>query len=195
MEVDPRGSIFRRNHLNYTDLIEDNFYRPYLNLLIKNKNLPKNERTYHIQASTIKLKLCSLTVFCKFLYNRGILIDISTANLKRIMSKVQELCSSLRQYIDPREQEVSQIKSKLLITTKQFEAYWNSDYVKYVNTLLHTATKSIKSISTRKHKATEVRDYLMVSMTYFNCLRTSNLINISLGDIKKIEKYSEIDGA
>ena len=61
MEVDPRRSILPRNFLNDPNLIEDNFYRPYLKLILKNQNLPKEK---HIQPSTIKSKVCSLSVFC-----------------------------------------------------------------------------------------------------------------------------------
>ena len=80
-------------------------------------------------------------------------------------SKVQELCSSLRKYIDQRQQEVSKYKSETLITPKQFQSYGSSDNVKYFNNLLHQATKSSKSVKTTKQKAAEVRDYLISSMT------------------------------
>ena len=35
----------------------------------------------------------------------------------------------------------------------------------------------------------------MLSVTYFNCLKASNLMNISLEDIKNIKKHTEIENA
>ena len=50
-------------------------------------------------------------------------------------------------------------------------------------------------IKINKQQAINIRDYLMVSLTYFNCLRASNLMNISLDDVEKISKHDEIDDA
>ena len=36
--------VFPRNFQNDPDLIEDNFYRPHLNVLIANMNLPKEKQ-------------------------------------------------------------------------------------------------------------------------------------------------------
>ena len=35
----------------------------------------------------------------------------------------------------------------------------------------------------------------MVSLTYFNCLRASTLMNITLADISRMNPHNEIDGA
>ena len=42
--VDVNMGVFPRNFLNDPDLIEDNFYRPHLNVLIANMNLPKEKQ-------------------------------------------------------------------------------------------------------------------------------------------------------
>lgn len=46
-----------------------------------------------------------------------------------------------------------------------------------------------------KQQSIDIRDYLMVTLTYLNCLMASNLMNISLDDVSKIKKHEEIDGA
>ena len=56
-------------------------------------------------------------------------------------------------------------------------------------------THSSKTVTINKQKAIEVRDYLMVSLTYFNCLRASNLMSITLEDMGKIKPNDEIDRA
>ena len=122
-EVDVNMGVFPRNFLNNSDLKEDNFYRPHLNVLIANMNLPKEKKTVHIQASTIKSKLCSLAVFAHFLINRRIFINIRYNSLARIINKLQELNSSLKRYIVQREQVMSKHKSDTLITANKFQSY------------------------------------------------------------------------
>ena len=52
---------------------------------------------------------------------------------------------------------------------------------------------SSKTVTINKQKAIEVRDYLMVSLTYFNCLRASDLESITLEDVGKIKSNDKID--
>ena len=98
-------------------MIEGNCFRPPLKELIKNRNLPKEQQTPHIQASTIKSKLCLLSVFCPFLITRGIYINIILNALTRIIAKIQEVNPFLKQYINQREQLISKFQSVTLITT------------------------------------------------------------------------------
>ena len=78
----------------------------------------------------------------------------------------------------------------------QFMKYGNSEHVKSINEKLKNDLDLGKdTIKVNKQQAINIRDYLMVSLTYFNCLRASNLMNISLADIEKIEKQDEIDDA
>lgn len=124
------------SHIPAADMIEDNFFHLHLEVLIKNLNLPKEQQTPHIQSSTIKLKLCSLSVFCQFLITRGIYINIHFNALTRVTAKIQELNSSLKQYISQREQLISKFKSETLTTTQQFQKYGDSKHVKGINELL-----------------------------------------------------------
>ena len=194
-EVDVNMGVFPRNFLNDPDLIEGNFYRPHLNVLIANMNLPKAKQLVHIQASTIKSKLCSLAVFARFLINRGIFINIKYNSLTRIITKVQELNSSLKRYIDQREQVISQHKSDTLIAANKFQSYGSSKHIKELNADLHSLSTSPKNVKLTKQKAIDVRDYLIVFLTYFNCLRASNLMNITLADVSSMKPHNEIDGA
>ena len=176
--------------------MEDNFYYPLKRSLEINSHLPKEEQTSHIQASTIKSKLCCLSVFCKFLTNRPIFINLKRADLTAITAKVQELNAALKSSIDQRFKVVSKYKSDHLLTVTDFKSYGSSDHVKEINQLLKNAHDgNLKKIKLNKQRATDVRDHLMVSLTYFNCLRASNLMNIRLIDVEKITKHKEIDGA
>ena len=193
---DPNLAIFPKNYLTNTDLVEDNFYYPLKRSLEINSRLPKEEQTSHIQASTIKSKLCCLTMFSKFLTNRSIFINLTRADLSAIIAKVQELNAALKKSIDQRFKVVSKYKSDHLLTVTDFKSYGSSDHVKEINQLLKNAHDgNLKKIKLNKQRAIDVRDHLMVSLTYFNCLRASNLMNIRLIDVEKITKHKEIDGA
>ena len=91
---------------------------------------------------------------------------------------------------------MSKLKYQNLITTDQFKKYGNAKHVKDINEKLkNDLDLGNDIIKINKQLAIDIRDYLMVSLTYFNCLRASNLMNISLEDVQKIEKHDEIDDA
>ena len=73
--VDSNRAIFPRNYLRDTDILKDYFYRPLYVSLQESLKLPKEEQSPYIQAATIKSKLCLLSVFCRFLINRGLFIN------------------------------------------------------------------------------------------------------------------------
>ena len=98
--VDDEMAIFPRNFLSNPCLIEDNFYIPTRANLEKQMKLPKHERGHYIQASTIKSKLCTISVFCRFLGNRSVFINLKRTDLVMIQAKVSELCSALKPAID-----------------------------------------------------------------------------------------------
>ena len=68
-------------------------------------------------------------------------------------------------------------------------------HIKELNADLHSLLTSPKKVKLTKQKAIGVRDYLMVSYTYFTCLRASNLMNITLADVSSMKLHNEIDGA
>ena len=78
---------------------------------------------------------------------------------------------------------------------KNFQDYGSSEHVSSINSTLVKSEKNKKDLKLTKQRAIGIRDYLMVSLTYFNCLRASNLMNISLEDVKKIKKHEEVDDA
>ena len=151
----------------------------------------------YIEASTIKSKLLSVSTLRKFLNNRCVFINIKVPELSHLISECQELCASLKLHITQREKIVSKFKSESLITTEQFQKYGSSEHVQKINEILkYVAENSGRRKQRRsKQQSIDIRDYLMVTLMYFNCLRASNLMNISLDDVSKIKKHEEIDGA
>lgn len=184
--VDSNRAIFPRNYLRDTDILKDYFYRPLYVSLQENLKLPKEEQSPYIQAATIKSKLCSLSVFCRFLINRSLFINLTIEDIQHLILKVKELCKSLKS-IDEREKVVTKFKSDTLLTVKNLQDY-GTEHVSSINSTLVKSEKNKKDLKLTKQSAIDIRDYLMVSLTYFNCLWASNLMNISLEDVKKNKK-------
>ena len=111
-------------------------------------------------------------MFSKFLSDRSLFINLTRADLTTIISKEQELNAALKKSIDQRFNVVSKYKSDHLLTASDFKSYGSSDHVKEINHMLkHAHDGNLKKIKLNKQKAIDVRDHLMVSLTYFNCLR------------------------
>ena len=91
---------------------------------------------------------------------------------------------------------VSKYKSDHLLTASDFKSYGSSDHAKEINHMLKNAHDgNLKKIKLNKQKAIDGRDHLIISLTYFSCLRASKLMNIRLLDVEQITKHKEIDGA
>lgn len=103
-----------------------------------------------------------------------------------------DLNAVLKKSIDQRQKVMSKVKSDNLITASDFQKYGASKHVNNITELLYSAAKRRLKFTLSKQKATEARDHLMVSVTYFNCLRASNMINILLEDVAKIKKHEEM---
>ena len=185
--ADSNRAIFPRNYFRDTDILKDYFYRPLYVSLQENLKLPKEEQSPYIQAATIKSKLCSLSVFCRFLINRSLFINLTIEDIQHLILKVKELCKSLKKSIDEREKVVTKFKSDTLLTVKNFQDY-GTERVSSINSTLVKSEKNKKDLKLTKQRVIDIRDYLMVSLTYFNCLWASNLMNISLEDVKKNKK-------
>lgn len=57
--------------------------------------------------------------------------------------------------------------SDTLISAQKFQSYGSSKHVKDINDILGAAENSSKTVVVNKQKAIDIRDYLMVSLTYF----------------------------
>ena len=148
--VDPNREIFPKNMLQDPDAIEDYFYQPLCFSLKQNLKLPKEQQSPHVQAATIKSKLCSMNVFLRFLLNRGIFINLRVDEINRMTMKIQELCASLKTSIDQREKLIAKIKSEGLITVKNFQDFGSSNHVKNIN-------QTLKSMSLSRAKSVEMK--------------------------------------
>ena len=94
--------------------------------------MSKEEQTSHIEVSTIKLKLCCLSMFSRFLSNRFIFINLTRADLIAIIPKVQELSTTLKKSIDQRFKGIWKYKDHHL-TVSDFKSYSYSDHVREIN--------------------------------------------------------------
>ena len=85
--------------------------------------------------------------------------------------KIQELCASVKKSIGSREKLISKIESETLFTVKNVQDFRSSEHVRNINQMLKIMSMSkVRSgkMKITTQSATDIRDYLMVSLTYFN---------------------------
>ena len=76
---------------------------------------------------------------------------------------------------------MAKFKSENLLAVSDFKCYGSSVHAKEINSMLkETGENKFSNIRITKQRATDMRDYLMLSLRYFNYLRASNLMSITL---------------
>ena len=90
-----------------------------------------------------------------------------------------------------RLQRLKEFKSSILINTECFKLYGCSDYIKL--------SKFLKDLEEDPKMplpmAIDVRDCLMLTLCVTNCLRSSNLMNVTIHDFEQAKKHEEIENA
>ena len=116
-----------------------------------------------------------------------VLLGLSRKDLCNVKEFNNELKENLKELIKEREQIVKQFKLSILINFKDFKSYGDSEHVQKLTKLLGRRT--------RKKIFVNIRDYLMLTLAYINCLRCSNLMNITVKDFNMAKPGKEIKGA
>ena len=158
---------------------------------------------YHTRLNTYKINQPAICFKCYLFFDR---VDHHLAR-KLVDRNTDEYHSTLLSYRYNRKKVLASLQthqykihsnralSDTLIAANKFQSYGSFKHIKELNEDLHSLITSPKSDKLSKQKAIDVRDYLMVSLTYFNCFRASNLMNITLADISRMKPHNEIDGA
>lgn len=84
--------------------------------------------------------------------------------------------------------------NRLLISTNEFQQYGCSDHVIHVCKQLQEVMDDPETFISF-HEAIDIRNYLMLNICIVNCLRASNLINMTIHDFQQAKKDNEIQGA
>lgn len=88
------------------------------------------------------------------------------------------------------------LKNKLPLTNVQIKKHdipGSSEFVKDTVDVLNKLDVEGEQVKTNLQDAVNVRDHLMLTLTYINALRTSNLINITLKEIQAAKQHDEQD--
>ncbi|XP_047134149.2 uncharacterized protein LOC124812107 [Hydra vulgaris] len=107
-------------------------------------------------------------------------------DIENLKLRIKEINSSLRPYVSQREQDLKGFKNLNVITKEIFSVYYNSKHVVNIQKLLGSA-----SVKPTISEAIDIRDYLMINICFWNATRSSNLMNICLGDITNAYQNEE----
>ena len=193
MSVDPDMTI-HPNSFNDNEVLENRFYIPQRDLLIENKDKEPHEQSAHIQASTIRSKLISLNRFIDFIEERHLYISLIPEHLVNLRRTSNSCKKNLKKLCEERTQEIKRFKSSVLISTNEFQQYGCSDHVIHVCKQLQEVLDDPETFISF-HEAIDIRNYLMLNICIVNCLRASNLINMTIHDFQQAKKDNEIQGA
>ena len=78
---------------------------------------------------------------------------------------------------------MKEFKSNIFMTPKIFKNYGSSDHIIELQTFLSHLEQSEGKTKVSLQMAVQVWDYIMMTLTYTNALRASNLIEMTLKDI------------
>ena len=136
-----------------------------------------------VQPGTLRARYTSLSHFINFLRSNQIFAGLSRQHLHLLEEQVNAFSKTLNPSIKQRKIDVRREKVKNLLLPAHFIAYGRS---KHVQNLIRSTSTS-KRLMTKKF-ATHMRDYLITTLVIQNGLRASNIVNLTLKDVKKPRK-------
>ena len=181
------------NQLQDHESIETMLFLPMRKKLEDNKDKDPHEQTDHVQAKTIKTKLQSLIRLCSFLRDRHLFIGPNRQQRLDLTHFIAELQKNLKDLISERENSIKEFKSSTFINAKDFQKYGSSEFVKDIIEVLNKVDTEGEKATTNLQDALNVRDHLMLTLTYINALRASNLINITLKEVHSAKPHDELE--
>jgi len=113
---------------------------------------------------------------------------LSYQDIDGIKLKLQELTGRLKPFLKHREQNMATFKSQNIITPEVAANYGDSDHVRSLINILNTAYAKGKVL--KKH-AIDIRNFLMLLVSFGNAARASNIINITLEDFDNAQEEPE----
>ena len=102
---------------------------------------------------------------------------------------------NLKDLLREREQTIKDFKSNILLNSSDMKTYGHSKHTVEIAQLFNDLKENPEEQFISTYNATDLRNYLMSVLTIVNCLRASNLMNITLEDVEKVQKDSAITDA
>ena len=125
--------------------------------------------------------------------DRHIYVGLTRLDLCDIREFVGHLQNNLKDLILEREQSIKEFKSNIFINAEDFQKYGSSDYVKDIIELLNKVDKDGEEAHISLKDAIDVRDHLILTLTFITTLRASNIINITLNEVQAAKKHDEFE--
>ena len=177
--LDPDMQMFP-NQLGNTLALEDIYHKVTMSMIGK---------AGAVQAPTLRVRWCSLNYFLKFLRRRHIYAGVSLDAIQRLQLSINDWNEQLAPYIAKRKVEIRAMKTINLITPDHLFSYGRSAFIQQlVRCMLNPPAKITRQL------AINARDHVMVSICIMNGLRSSNLINLEIKDVKNYTLNDDYPG-
>ena len=195
--------VVATQHKNQIKLIWETL-TPELELLPKNafSNFHLLKHAYHVpsmkimgtkdgvQAGTLRARYTSLSLFVQFIRRNEIFAGMSRQQLHAFEDTLADFNKELNPYIKQRKVDVRRFKVKNLLLPSHFIAYGRSDHVQ---NLIKVYANWKESNLTQSY-AIRFRDYLISTLVIGNGLRPSNIVNLTIQDLKEVEEVEGYKG-
>lgn len=171
------------NQLKDPENFETMFFLPMRQKLEDNKDREVAEQTDHIQAKTIKSKLQSVIRLMEFIRDRHIYIGLNRQDMTNLTQFISGLQENLKDLNSEQENLIKEIKSNTFINSEYFQKYGSSEFVKNNVDILNKLDQVGEQARTCFQDDVNMRDHLMLLLTFINALCASNLMNITLKEV------------
>ena len=191
---------FLPNLISDLKIIEEEWLHPNILLLKKQLEIPmiarERKQALFYQASTLRTKLLSISYFFEFLLIEQCYIGITAQDMVIFNLTVTQFTKKLNRLERKRKMEIRKYKCDNLINEKDFFKFFQSYHIKKQSNkldslLLEEECSKIPTI----YECCDCRNYIMVTLTVINALRSSNIINITLHDIEHASTHDTYENA
>ena len=178
--LDEGMQIFPQCALGNIHLFRDFYHRPFFRMINKKGG---------VQVGILPARYVSFGFFPQFLRKQQIFARISRSQLTVLSQAIEDFSKELNPLIKQGKVEVRLLKRENLLFADHFIRYGRSPFIQ----------KGIKMVS-NSHKgftktfAINFRDYLITSLVINNGLRGSNIIELTLVDVKEASAVTGYKG-
>ena len=178
--LDERMQILPQCALGNIHLFRDFYHRPSFQMINKKGG---------VQANTLRARYVSFGFFLQFLRKQQIFTGMSRSQMTVLNQAIEDFNKELNPLIKQRKVEVRQMKRENLLFADHFIRYGRSSFIQKMIKMVSNSRKGFT-----KKFAINFRDYLITSLVINNGLRASNVIELTLKDVKEASVVTGYEG-
>ena len=189
--IDVDLKMLPKSNLN-ADMVEKKYFAPIFKVMKENRTRKIPEECP--KPSTVSNVLNAISKWLDYSIGRQIYLGIKKVEADVMYRRIGEFLKSIKPDAIQRRTYVKEYKASTLITPKETIAWGRSEYIQNVRaSLIHI--KDDPSEKVKNGLSCDIRNYLMIQTCFINATRCSNLLNMTLGDMKNAIESPTIKSA